>query len=275
MRSKTQSGSDTSDNDEDKPYRESKSPTNSGCSSLHLPHKRKDSSTSSDNDGPSPATGASSGAVKCTSHPTTSTTSGNGGGTQASSPQAKKKYSGGNTNTKDAALSDVNNSSKTEGVKSSSTTINDPQKTNSNSNNKADCDMSTANSLKVLANKLVDSSLARLSNFSLASQSSSISSRSSVKYSCNTTPRSSQRRSKDGNKFSKSRLMKQLRMDFTDLSDRELTDSECSNSLQSSLRLKISTQLSPDYCSVIAEEQSPQLSPPHNKKKGPECCSIM
>ena len=144
------------------------------------------------------------------------------------------------------------------------------RKSNSNNNGKELSD----NSLRVLANKFVDSSLARLSNFSLASQTSSISSRSSAKYSSNTTPRSSQRKSKDG-KFSKSRLMQNLKMDFSELSDREMTDSDC-GSLHNSLRIKFSTTgtgSNKEY-SVITEEQTSQIHSP-GAKKTTECCSVM
>lgn len=135
----------------------------------------------------------------------------------------------------------------------------------------------------MIASKLVDSSLARLSNFSLASQTSSVSSRSSVKYSewTNTTPRSSQRtRSKEKTKFSKSRLMQGLsgKMDFNEMSDRELTDSD-GGSLHSSIRIKYSVApgSSKEY-SVITEEQSSyqnQLPQTHQKKSTNSCCALM
>ncbi|XP_067931694.1 SNF-related serine/threonine-protein kinase-like isoform X3 [Watersipora subatra] len=259
MRNKTQSGSDTSDNDEDSKH------TPNG-SSLNLPHKRKDSGNSSDNDGP-PGSGCASGTHShlSVSHVQGSSSKANTSGT--SSPCAKKKYGG------TSRSSSIDTPQGTDqGSKTTSATTNSCDKLNSNGNNK-DCD----NSLRVLTSKFVDSSLSRLSNFSLASLSSSISSRSSNKYSANTTPRSSQRRSKDANKFSKTRLMQQLKMDFSELSDRELTDSDC-GSLHNSLRVKISTCTaagsSVKEYSVITEEQG---SPPIHtaSKKTTDCCSIM
>lgn len=126
----------------------------------------------------------------------------------------------------------------------------------------------------------MDSSLARLSNFSLASQASSLSSRSSAKYSDRNaaTPRSSQHSwpNKEGNsKFPANKVFDKLRMEFSELSDRELTDSDCS-SLHSSLKIRLAVAAtaggSKEY-SVISEEQSSYTHSPH--KKTTECCSIM
>lgn len=277
IKSKTQSGSDTSDNDEDK-HRDS----SASNITFSLPHKRKDSGNSSDNDGPpnSGGVGGVQASLGIGSFGHSTNVSSNGATGTSSSPCAKKKYGGSSRSC--IGHKDVVDSTNHVGAKSVADTakctngqLSDScsgQKSNCNGNNK-DCDSS---SLRVLANKFVDSSLARISNFSLASQTSSISSRSSTKYSANTTPRSSQRRSKDGNKFSKAKFMHHLRMDFSDLSDRELTDSDCS-SLHNSLRLKISTATtaSGKEYSVIAEEQASPVNPNTAVKKSTECCSVM
>ena len=261
IKTKTHSGSDTSDNDEDK--------HSSNTVTLNLPHKRKDSGNSSDNDGP-PTSGGGGGnqnsvSLSC-AHNSGSSRTDTSSNNNSNSPCAKKKY-GGSSRSYSADCAPEGSINTANRMSASSTHATD--KGNSNGNNK-DCD---SNSLRVLANKFVDSSLARLSNFSLASQTSSISSRSSNKYSTNTTPRSSQRRSKEATKFSKAKLMQHLKMDLSELSDRELTDSDC-GSLQNSLKIKISTATggSVKEYSVIAEEQSQHV---HTSKKTTDCCSVM
>jgi len=254
---KSTSGSDTSDNDEDK-HRDT----------LNLPHKRKDSSDNgSDTDGPGPAAGTNA-AQRHGSRPHGSRRS----SSNKDSPSAKKKYGG-----KSAADStEATESSDDVTIKSectntevgtntiilvdsvSNTPRTRPKKTNGNNNCKDD------NSLRVLASKLVDSSLARLSNFSLASQTSSQSSRSSARQS-----ERGSRSSRDP-KFSKTRLMQKLKMDFSELSDRELTDSEC-GSLQNSIRVKLAVGAAAGDYSVITEEQPSYV----HKKKSADCCSVM
>lgn len=294
IKHKAHSGSDTSDNDDDKHSSRERDSIPNITTMLNLPHKRKDSGNSSDNDGPSASGGGGGSNLGATSSHQTSQTSCKDSNSK-NSPCAKKKYSG-NTRSSTSAAPNIQGTvisnhshnvalngsdsgdlaTKSDGsYKPAATHITDTstsnsRKTNGNNNNKDGSD----NSLRVLANKFVDSSLARLSNFSLASQTSSISSRSSVKYSTNTTPRSSQRNSKDG-KFSKSRLMQNLKMDFNELSDREMTDSDC-GSMHNSLRIKFAaagTGTSKEY-SVITEEQTSQLHSP-GAKKTTECCSVM
>lgn len=322
MERRTTSGSDTSDNDEDK----TKDSSVTKCSLLSIPHKRKDSGgNSSDNDGPSTggggrrsanASGATSGNSFSSRH-TKQTQSGKG------SPCAKKKYGGtnrsgssvsgasafiGNTSStmscsyepsstsSTMVTTGTNSSTPVDGRTTVTTTTAGSKRTtpesseasyqtaselrrsnNGNNNNKEE-------SLRVRTSKLVESSLARLSNFSLASQTSSISSKSSAKYSgggdrSNMTPRSSQhsRRSvEDNSKFSKAKLIKSLKKEMSELSGGELTDSDC-GSLHSSIRLRMSagvTGSNKEY-SVITEEQSSYQQQQPNQKRLPECCNVM